>query len=139
MTDMISQLTLLIAQASDSAPQPSGGLLGNPLVMMGLMVVMFYFLLIRPQQRQRKELQQRIDSLKAGDRVITTAGIHAIVHHIKEKTVTLKIAEGTMVEFDKQAVASVHKKDSKGSKTPAKGKPSDHKSIAADEPKSSDA
>jgi len=115
MTDMISQLTLLLAQADSAAPKPGagGGLLGNPLVMMGLMIVMFYFLLIRPQQRQRKELQQRIDSLKNGDRVVTTAGIHAIVHNIKDKTVTLKIADGTMVEFDKQAVATVHKKESK--------------------------
>lgn len=90
-----------------------GGILGNPIVMMVLMIVMFYFLLIRPQQRQRKELKARIDSLKTGDRVITSAGIHAIVHNIKDKTVTLKVAEGTMMEFDKQSVASVHKKESK--------------------------
>lgn len=126
MTNMISQLNILLAQ-TDNAPQPGGGgLLGNPLVMMGLMVVMFYFLLIRPQQRQRKELQQRIDSLKTGDRVITTAGIHAIVHHIKDKTVTLKIADGTMVEFDKQAVASVHKKDGKA---PSKSKPDKSETV----------
>ncbi|MBK1828820.1 preprotein translocase subunit YajC [Haloferula rosea] len=119
MTDMISPSTFLLAQAENAAQSTGGGgLLGNPLVMMGLMIVMFYFLLIRPQQRQRKELQQRIDSLKNGDRVITTAGIHAIVHNIKDKTVTLKIADGTMVEFDKQAVASVHKKESKGGSKP---------------------
>lgn len=127
MTDMISQLTLLLAQAESPAGNPGGGLLGNPLVMMGLMVVMFYFLLIRPQQRQRKELQQRIDSLKNGDRVITTAGIHAIVHNIKDKTVTLKIADGTMVEFDKQAVATVHKKEGK-----SESKPKSSKSDSAD-------
>ncbi len=104
--------TLLALQflAQDAADKP-GGLFGNPLVMMVLMIIMFYFLLIRPQQKQRKELQQRIDSIKTGDRVITTAGIHALVHHIKDKTVTLKVAEGTMIEFDKQAIASVHKKD----------------------------
>jgi preprotein translocase subunit YajC len=117
---MISQLTLLLAQADAPPKSGGGGLLGNPLVMMGLMVVMFYFLLIRPQQRQRKELAARIASIQAGDRVITTAGIHAIVHNIKDKTVTLKIADGTMVEFDKQAVATVHKKEGK---TSAKAKP----------------
>lgn len=101
----------LLAQAEPTPP--SGGLLGNPLVMMVIMIVMFYFLLIRPQQRQRKELQKRIDSLQAGDRVVTTAGIHALVHHIKDKTVTLKVAEGTMIEFDKQAVATVHKKETR--------------------------
>jgi preprotein translocase subunit YajC len=92
--------------------QQAGGASGaQPLIMMGLMVVMFYFLLIRPQQRQRKELQKRIDSLETGDKVVTTAGIHGLVHHIKEKTVVLKIADSTMVEFDKSAVAVVTKKD----------------------------
>jgi preprotein translocase subunit YajC len=100
----------LLAQAP--AGQPTGGILSNPLVMMGLMVVMFYFLLIRPQQRQRKELEKRIASLQKGDEVVTTAGIHAIVHNVKDRTVVLKVAEGTLMEFDKPAVATVLKKDS---------------------------
>ena len=88
-----------------------GGILGSPLVMMGLMVVMFYFLLIRPQQKQRKEMAARIASLQSGDKVVTTSGIHGIVHNVKDQTVVIKVAEGTMLEFDKAAVASVHKKD----------------------------
>ena len=92
-------------------PPPAGGLLGNPLIMMGLMVVMFYFLLIRPQQRQRKEQAARIAALQAGDKVVTTSGIHGIVHNVKEHTVVVKVAEGTMLEFDKSAVAVVHKKE----------------------------
>ena len=87
------------------------GILGSPLVMMGLMVVMFYFLLIRPQQRQKKEMAARIASLQTGDKVVTSAGIHGIVHNVKDHTVIIKVAEGTMLEFDKAAVANVHKKD----------------------------
>ena len=102
-------LTTLLAQA---APAPQGGILGNPLIMMGLMVVMFYFLLIRPQQRQRKEQAARIAALQTGDKVVTTAGIHGIVHNVREHTVVLKVAEGTMIEFDKAAVATVTKKES---------------------------
>jgi preprotein translocase subunit YajC len=93
------------------AAGPSGASSYQPFIMMGLMVVMFYFLLIRPQQKQRKELQQRIDSMQAGDRVITSAGIHGLVHNIREKTVVVKIADNTMVEFDKAAMAIVVKKD----------------------------
>ena len=100
--------TSLLAQAQ---PQQPGSLLGSPIVMMVLMVVMFYFLLIRPQQRQRKELQARIASMQAGDKVVTTAGIHGIIHNVKEHTVVVKVAEGTMIEFDKPAIAAVHKKD----------------------------
>jgi preprotein translocase subunit YajC len=107
---MMPHFLTLLAQAP--AGQPSGGILSNPLVMMGLMVVMFYFLLIRPQQRQRKELEKRIASLQKGDEVVTTAGIHAIVHNVKDRTVVLKVAEGTLMEFDKPAVATVLKKDS---------------------------
>jgi preprotein translocase subunit YajC len=80
--------------------------------MMGLMIVMFYFLLIRPQQRQRKEQAARIAALQSGDKVVTTAGIHGIVHNVREQTVVLKVAEGTMIEFDKAAVATVTKKES---------------------------
>ena len=99
-----------LAQAQ-TAPSGPGGLLGSPFVMMGLMVVMFYFLLIRPQQKQRKEQAARIAALQAGDKVITSAGIHGIVHNVKEQTVVIKVAEGSMIEFDKAAVAIVHKKD----------------------------
>ncbi|MEO5916645.1 MAG: preprotein translocase subunit YajC [Luteolibacter sp.] len=99
--------------AADTTAAASGpaGLLGNPMIMMGLMVIMFYFLLIRPQQVQRKEMAARIASLQTGDRVITTSGIHGIVHNVKEHTVIVKVSEGTMLEFDKPAIASVKKKD----------------------------
>jgi len=110
---MPSFLTLLAQGAG--APQNTGGVLGNPAIMMVVMVVMFYFLLIRPQQRQRKELEKRISALQKGDEVVTTAGIHAIVHNVKERTVVLKVAEGVMMEFDKPAVATVIKKDSAAS------------------------
>ncbi len=102
---MTPTLFSLFAQTSGQSGAPGY----QVLIMMGLMVVMFYFLLIRPQQRQRKELQQRIESMQAGDKVVTTAGIHGLVHNIKEKTVVIKIADSTMVEFDKTAVAVVIK------------------------------
>ncbi len=100
-----------ISILAEAAPPPPGGLLGSPLMLMFLMIVMFYFLLIRPQQRQRKELAARIASLQTGDKVVTTAGIHGIVHNLKEHTVVVKVAEGTMIEFDKPAIATVQKKD----------------------------
>lgn len=99
-----------LAQAQ-TAPSGPGGLLGSPFVMMGLMVVMFYFLLIRPQQKQRKEQAARIAALQSGDKVVTSSGIHGIVHNVKEHTVVVKVAEGTMIEFDKMAITNVHKKE----------------------------
>ncbi len=104
---MTFSLLTVLAQNSSGGGNP----LGSGWLLPVLMIVMFYFLLIRPQQRQRKELQKRIESLQTGDKVVTTAGIYAIVHNIKEKTVVLKVAEGTMIEFDKQAISTVQKKD----------------------------
>lgn len=110
MTSIPVFISSILAQTAP-AKGPEG-ILGSPLVMMGIMVVMFYFLLIRPQQQQKKAMAARIAALQSGDKVVTTSGIHGIVHNVKEHTVMIKVAEGTMLEFDKGAVAVVHKKDS---------------------------
>ncbi len=97
-----------------AAAPASGGaqdIFGNGFILPVVMIVMFYFLLIRPQQRQRKEQAARIAALQSGDKVVTSSGLHGIVHNVKEHTVVIKVAEGTMLEFDKNAVAHVHKKD----------------------------
>ena len=112
MISLSSILVPILAQTDPAPANPPGGLFGNPLIMMVLLLVMFYFLLIRPQQRQRKEMMARIAALQAGDKVVTTAGIHGIVHNVKEQTVVVKVAEGTMLEFDKPAIASVQNKES---------------------------
>jgi preprotein translocase subunit YajC len=93
--------------------QPSGpaSLFANPLVFPVIMFVMIYLLIIRPQQRQRKEQAARVAAIQSGDKVVTSAGIHGIVHNVKEHTVVIKVAEGTMIEFDKGAIGAVHKKD----------------------------
>lgn len=78
--------------------------------MLGLMLVMMYFLIIRPQSKQRKELQARIDSMEKGDKVVTAGGMHATVHHISKTTVTLKLSEGIFVPFEKSSVQRVEKK-----------------------------
>ena len=111
MTSLLNTL----AETASAGSQGGGGIFGSPFVMFGLMIVMFYFLLIRPQQRQRKEQAARLSALKNGDKVITTAGIHGIVHNVKDATVMVKVAEGTNIEFDKAAIATVAKKDSKES------------------------
>ncbi|NNC86953.1 MAG: preprotein translocase subunit YajC [Akkermansiaceae bacterium] len=102
--------------AQEPAPEGPSGLeafLGGPFLMIGALFLMMYFLLIRPQQRQRKEQEARIAALEKGDQVVTAGGIHATVHHISEKTVTLKLSEGIFVPFEKSAVTSVSKR-SKG-------------------------
>jgi preprotein translocase subunit YajC len=103
----------ILAQSGGGQPGGAGGLFGSPIFMIGLLVVMFYFLLIRPQQKQRKEQENRINSMQPGDRVVTAGGVHGLIHNIKDRTVVVKVAEGTMIEFEKGSIASVIKKESR--------------------------
>ena len=84
-----------------------GNLFGSPLVMMILMFVIFWVILIRPQQKQRKELAAKQAALKKGDKVVTIGGMHASVNAVSDRTVSLKIGEGIFVKYDKTAIASV--------------------------------
>ena len=67
----------------------------------------FYFILIRPQQKKQKQLQKMIEALKKGDRVMTNGGIFGTVAGFKDNIVILKIDDNTKIEVIKNAVASV--------------------------------
>ena len=102
---------------------------GNPLMTFLPFIAIFmmmYFLLIRPQQRQRKELEKRVAGLRKGDKVVTAGGIHAAVHHISDRTVTLKLSEGVFVPFEKTSIQTVQKvgKDEEGAEAAIEDKES---------------
>ena len=71
--------------------------------------VIFYFLLIRPQQKRQKEHQKLLSNLKTGDKVVTTSGIHGLIANVKDTTFLVKIADNVKIEVDKNAIASVSK------------------------------
>ena len=93
---------LLLDATTAQAPSPIAQF--APLIFIG---VIFYFLLIRPQQKQRKEQQALVAALKTGDKVVTSSGIYGLISNVKETTVTLKIADNVKIEIDKAAIASV--------------------------------
>ena len=72
--------------------------------------VVFYFLLIRPQQKERKRVEEEArqfrESLKNGDKVVTSGGIYGIVTSVRDETVQLRIADATKVEILRSAIAS---------------------------------
>ena len=74
------------------------------LVMLGLMVLVFYFFMIRPQMKKQKELKNFRENLKAGDKVVTIGGIHEKILEVADTTVLIQ-AEGTKLRFDKSAIA----------------------------------
>ncbi len=72
-----------------------------------LIIAVFYFLIIRPQQKRQKERQKLLDSVKKGDKVITAAGIHGVVEGIEDKTVLVKISENVKVKMEKSSIATI--------------------------------
>src|SRR5437588_11527949 len=74
-------------------PGGLGAALGSPLAMMVIVMGIFYVMLILPQQRQRKKLQEMLGALKAGDKVVTNSGIYGVINGFDGDTVILKIAD----------------------------------------------
>jgi len=87
-------------------PTPAQSLLGSPLVLIVLMIVMMYFMMIRPQSQQRKRLAQLLETLKSGDKVVTTSGIVGVVVTVKDKTISLRSADAKM-EMTKSSVVEI--------------------------------
>jgi len=77
-----------------------------------LIFIVFYFILIRPQQKEQKKKEEMLKNLSKNDEVVTIGGIHGTISNVKDKTVILRVSEGTKLEIDKTAIASVIKKRS---------------------------
>jgi preprotein translocase subunit YajC len=100
------------AYAMGPAPQAGGQPGGMPAMISSflpliLIFVVFYFLLIRPQQKKAKEHQQMLDNIKKGDKVITAGGIYAVVENVGTNTLSVKIAENVKVKVGKGYIATV--------------------------------
>jgi preprotein translocase subunit YajC len=67
----------------------------------------FYFLLIRPQQKQKRERETMLAALKRGDRVVTTGGLHGTVTGLEETKVVLRVADQVKLEFDRTAIGRI--------------------------------
>ena len=94
---------LVLLQA---AANPTGQMVST-LVTFGLVFVVFYFLIIRPQNKKQKDMQKMIAGVKKGDKIVTIGGIHGTVYSVKEGTVVVKVDDDCRIEFSKSAVATV--------------------------------
>ncbi len=91
--------------------QGEGQSLMPTLILVALMFAIFYFLLIAPARKKQKRLQEMINNLKNGDRVVTTGGIYGTVVGISEQIVQLRIAEKVKIDISKSAIAGLVKED----------------------------
>lgn len=76
----------------------------SSLVLMGAFVAIFYFVMLRPQQKEAKEHAALLASLQKGDRVVTTSGIHGKVHEVKGDTLVLEVAPNVHMTVDRDAI-----------------------------------
>ncbi|MDP2278072.1 MAG: preprotein translocase subunit YajC [Nitrospirota bacterium] len=107
---MFSDIAWAAQEAGGQAAGQPGGIAAffqSPIFMMLLIFGIFYFLLIRPQQKKAKEHKQMLEGLKKGDKVITSGGVYAVIEAVGTTTVTLKIAENVKAKFGKAYIAAV--------------------------------
>jgi preprotein translocase subunit YajC len=97
-----------IAYAS-AAPPGNGGAAGMMqfILPFAMMFAILYFIVLRPQQKQKADRDRMLNALKKGDRVVTTSGMHGTVVGLGEHTVTVRVADQVKLEFDRSAIGRV--------------------------------
>lgn len=101
-------MNIFLAMAPQGAD--GSGSLVSTLLMMGSIFLIFYFMIIRPQQKRQKERDKMIESVEKGDTVVTSSGIYGTVTGLEDKIIYVEIAQGVKVKFDKSAITVVNKK-----------------------------
>jgi preprotein translocase subunit YajC len=104
------------AYAAAQSPSGSGG--GSMMVQIAFFAAIFaifYFLLIRPQQKQKREREGMLSAVKPGDRVVMSSGLHGTVVKLSDHSVTLKVADQVRLEFDRSAIGRIVPASGEGS------------------------
>lgn len=82
------------------------GLFGT-LIMFAAIFLIFYFLIIRPQQKRQKERTKLLSDLKKGDKVVTGSGIYGVIVGLDEKTALIQVSDNVKLKFERSAVATI--------------------------------
>ena len=98
----------LLLSFSQAQPAPRGGGVSlHFFIMMGLVFLVFYLLLIRPQRTRQKKHQEMVENLKSGDKVITSGGIHGTIMGVQKDRLELKIASNVKIDITKTSIAVI--------------------------------
>ena len=107
--------SLLLAMAPSQGGQ-GGGDFTTTILMFAVIIGIFYFMIMRPQQKRQKEWQAMLGGIKAGDRVTTAGGIRGIILSIKDDVIVIRVApDNIKLEVAKSAIASVTQEGPSGS------------------------
>lgn len=84
-----------------------GGSMVSTLIMFGAIFAIFYFMIIRPQQKKAKEKEALLGALKKGDKVVTSGGMHGSIAGLDDKTCLIDFGNNVKIKFERSAVATV--------------------------------
>lgn len=104
-------IDVIIAMAPQGG-QSGGGQMFSTLIFFALIFVIFYFMILRPQQKRAKERQKLLESLKKGDKVVTSGGLHGKIVNVDEKTILLDVGDNVKLKFERSAVNVVTREGS---------------------------
>jgi preprotein translocase subunit YajC len=116
MDNLFLSAPLLQATAPNSTAQ-----LLTTFLPFAAVIAIFYFMVIRPQNKKQKETQKMLNAVKKGDQVVTIGGINGVITSVKENTVIVKVDDNCKIEFSRSAISSV-KRDEKASDAEPQGK-----------------
>lgn len=105
-----SALAIALPASAGGAAAPAGPGITGTLMFMVPMILIFYFLLIRPQQQARKKHAAMIEALKRGDTVVTSGGLIGKVTKVSDLELTVELAEGVRVRVQRNMIADVREK-----------------------------
>ena len=97
----------LLAMAPPANGSGGGSSLVSTIIMFGAIFLIFYFMIIRPQQKRSKERTKLLSNIQKGDKVVTSGGMHGTVVHIEEKTVIIQVSDNVKLKFERAAISNV--------------------------------
>jgi len=97
----------LIFAMAPQGGEGGGGSLVSTLIMFGAIFLIFYFMIIRPQQKRAKEKEKMLSNLEKGDKVVTNGGIHGVIAGLEDKTALLMVSENTKIKIERSAITTV--------------------------------
>lgn len=115
---ILSGMKPLLAMGQPAQPGQPQAPFWTSLVPLGLLIVVFYFALIRPQQKKQKEHAQLLKGVRPGDKIVTTGGIVGVIVSVKEKTISIRSADAKF-EITKAAVAEITERSGEPSQSQA--------------------
>ena len=114
MIDWISWLAIVGLAPPGGGEEGPAGLMGSPIFLIVMIVVLFYFILYKPERARKQQREKMLKELQRGDEVITSGGIHGRITSLTDATITLEVAPNVRIKVGRQFVSGTSTKEGSG-------------------------